>query len=69
MGKRVTRKSKLQFADLLKQWRACSGISQAEAAALINIPVKTLQNWEIARTMPRGAARLYVLSAIKSPRR
>jgi DNA-binding transcriptional regulator YiaG len=57
MGIRVTKKTKAAFANLLKDWRARRGITQAEAAEVLGVPVRTLQNWEIARTAPHSSLR------------
>ncbi len=43
-----------QFARLLKDYRERYQLTQNEAAAKLGISVCTLQNWEIARNMPRG---------------
>lgn len=48
---KMTRK---KFALLLKDYRERKGFTQSEAAAKLGISVRTLQNWEIARNMPRG---------------
>jgi len=56
MGKRVTKKSKREFMDALKAWRARLDLSQPQAAKRLGVPLKTLQNWEIARTKPQGFA-------------
>jgi transcriptional regulator with XRE-family HTH domain len=53
----MTRK---QFTKTLIEWRKRKGFTQAEAAKHLGISVRTLQNWEIARNMPRG----YGLSAL-----
>jgi DNA-binding transcriptional regulator YiaG len=53
----MTRK---KFALLVKDYRERKGFTQSEAAAKLGISVRTLQNWEIARNMPRG----YGLSAL-----
>ena len=47
----VTRK---QFAKLLKDYRERRRFTQEAAAKHLGISVRTLQNWEIARNMPRG---------------
>ncbi len=47
----MTRK---QFTKTLKAWRERKGFTQAEAAKHLGISVRTLQNWEIERNMPRG---------------
>jgi DNA-binding transcriptional regulator YiaG len=56
MGKRVAQKSKQEFAARLKRWRRSNEFSQSDAAEFLSVPVSTLQNWEIARTMPTGVA-------------
>jgi DNA-binding transcriptional regulator YiaG len=53
MGKRVPQKLKNAFAAELKAWRERRNLTQAEAAEALGLPsVRTLQNWEIGRTMP-----------------
>ena len=49
-------RSKTACANLLKDWRARHGITQAEAAEVLGVPVRTLQNWEIARAAPQFSA-------------
>ena len=62
MGKRITRKSKLAFAQALKAWRARKGYSQAQATEALGLPsIDTLQNWEIARTKPSGVLEAMLL--------
>lgn len=43
-----------KFAKKLQAWRERRGFTQQEAAKNLGISVRTLQNWEIARNMPRG---------------
>jgi DNA-binding transcriptional regulator YiaG len=43
-----------KFAKTLKHWRDRKGFTQQDAAKSLGISVRTLQNWEIARYMPRG---------------
>jgi DNA-binding transcriptional regulator YiaG len=62
MGKRVTKKSKREFMDALKTWRSANGFSQSQAAERLGVPLKTLQNWEIARTKPQGFAATALLN-------
>ena len=57
----MTRK---QFTKTLKAWRERKGFTQAEAAKHLGISVRTLQNWEIARNMPRGFGLNALLKAI-----
>ena len=47
----MTRK---QFRKTIKDWRERKGLTQADAARKLGISIRTLQNWEIARNMPRG---------------
>jgi DNA-binding transcriptional regulator YiaG len=47
----VTRK---KFARLLKDYRERHRFTQEDAAKHLGVSVRTLQNWEIARNMPRG---------------
>jgi DNA-binding transcriptional regulator YiaG len=47
----VTRK---KFARLLKDYRERRRFTQQDAAKHLGVSVRTLQNWEIARNMPRG---------------
>ena len=59
---KMTRK---KFATTLKDYRERRRFTQEEAAAKLGVSVRTLQNWEIARHMPRGfglAALLKVIS-------
>src|SRR5713226_6310198 len=66
MGKRVTKKSKLEFAAALKAWRSTHKLSQSQAAERLGVPLKTLQNWEIARTKPQGFAESALLKMIRT---
>lgn len=57
MGKRVPKRLKRAFAAELKAWRERRNYTQAEAAEALGLPsVRTLQNWEIGRTMPSSFA-------------
>jgi DNA-binding transcriptional regulator YiaG len=47
----VTRK---KFAKLLKDYRERRRFTQEDAAKHLGVSLRTLQNWEIARNMPRG---------------
>lgn len=42
------------FAKKLQAWRERRSFTQHDAAKNLGISVRTLQNWEIARNMPRG---------------
>jgi len=57
--------SRKKFSKLLKEYRERRRFTQEEAAAKLGVSVRTLQNWEIARNMPRGfgyAALVKILS-------
>lgn len=56
MGQRVPQRRKEEFANALRAWRAKKEFTQAQAADYFDISLRTLQNWEIARTMPVGLA-------------
>ena len=43
------------------------GLSQSRFAALLGVPVRTLQDWEQGRRVPSGAARTLLLIAEKNP--
>jgi DNA-binding transcriptional regulator YiaG len=58
---KVTRK---KFAKILKDYRERRRFTQEEAAAKLGVSVRTLQNWEIARNMPRGFGLAALLKVI-----
>jgi putative transcriptional regulator len=47
--------------------REGSGLSQAQFARLLNVSVKTLQNWEQARREPTGPAKALLRIVEKEP--
>lgn len=57
----ITRK---RFAKLLKDYRERRRFTQEEASEKLGISVRTLQNWEIARNMPRGFGLAALLKVI-----
>lgn len=57
----MTRK---QFTNTLKAWRERKGFTQADAAKKLGLSVRTLQNWEIERNMPRGFGLTALLKVI-----
>ena len=61
---KTTRK---KFAKTLKEYRERRRFTQEEAAAKLGVSVRTLQNWEIARNMPRGFG-LSALLKVISPK-
>ena len=58
----MTRK---KFAKLLKDYRERRGLTQSDAADKLGISVRTLQNWEIARNMPRGFGLKALVAALE----
>ena len=63
-GARVTKAADIQP----KKIRLAAGLSQAEFAQLIGVPVKTLQNWEQQRTQPAGPARALLKIVAANPK-
>jgi DNA-binding transcriptional regulator YiaG len=53
------------FARQLKAWRADRGLTQREAAEVLEVPHATLRNWEIARVSPRSTLRLMLERQMK----
>jgi putative transcriptional regulator len=51
----------------VKDIRERYNLSQSEFASLLGISVKTLQNWEQGRRIPRGPARILLEVAAKHP--
>jgi DNA-binding transcriptional regulator YiaG len=58
---KMTRK---KFANILKDYRDRRRFTQQEAAAKLGVSVRTMQNWEIARNMPRGFGLTALLKVI-----
>lgn len=48
------------FADLVKEWRRANDLTQEEAAASLEVNVRTLQNWECSRNVPIGYVRAMI---------
>ena len=42
------------FAELLRKWRERHGYSQRDAAQVLQVSKRSLQNWEQERAMPQG---------------
>jgi putative transcriptional regulator len=51
----------------VKRIRESYQLSQRQFASLLGISVKTLQNWEQGRRVPRGSARILLEVATKHP--
>lgn len=56
---------KEQFAAKVKAWRKRKKLSQSQAAPALGVELKTLQNWEIARNMPRSIGLTAALEKLK----
>jgi len=57
-----------KFRKLLKRWREAKGFTQQHAAKHLSVSLRTLQNWEIARNMPRGVGRKALVELLSSKR-
>gem|GEM_PF-893869 len=69
MGITVTKESKAEFAEKLKNWRKRENLTQTQAAKTLGVSVRTLQNWEIARTKPASMAERLLLATIQKKRK
>ena len=58
----------LDHAAKLKVTRARLSLSQPDLAALLNIPVATIRNWEQRRTAPDGPAQRLIELLYDDPR-
>ena len=47
--------------------RARVGLSQSQFATLLGVAVRTLQNWELGRSQPSGAAQTLIRVAMTAP--
>ena len=54
------------FAGKLRAWRVRrGGITMAEAARRLNVPYRTLQDWQAGLHAPRGLARRLIEARLK----
>jgi putative transcriptional regulator len=65
-GEQPSRTFTIQEPDV-KEIRERYNLSQGQFASLLGISVKTLQNWEQGRRIPRGPARVLLQVAAKHP--
>jgi DNA-binding transcriptional regulator YiaG len=56
------------FANLLRQWRDRHGYSQRDAAEVLKVSKRSLENWEQERAMPQGFGLQAMLEIIKPKR-
>ncbi|PAY99860.1 MAG: hypothetical protein CAK90_08265, partial [Spartobacteria bacterium AMD-G4] len=50
------------------RWREAKGFTQQDAAKHLDVSLRTLQNWEIARNMPRGFGLKALVELLSSKR-
>lgn len=58
---------KQQFAKQLREARQRLGLSQSQAAKTWKVNLRTLQEWEQAKILPRGATLLRLLPLLNTP--
>jgi len=51
----------------LRAWRKARGLSQSQAAPVLGITLRSLENWEQGTTQPRGLARVHLLQLLAKP--
>ena len=56
------------FAQLLRKWRDRNGYSQRDAALVLKVSKRSLENWEQERAMPQGFG-LHAMLEIIQPKR
>ena len=56
------------FAQLLRKWRERNGYSQSDAAEVLKVSKRSLENWEQERAMPQGFGLQAMLEIIKPKR-
>jgi DNA-binding XRE family transcriptional regulator len=54
------------FARLLREWRDRNGYSQRDAAEVLRVSKRSLQNWEQERAMPQGFGLQAMLKVINA---
>jgi DNA-binding transcriptional regulator YiaG len=56
------------FAQLLRKWRDRNGYSQRDAAVILKVSKRSLENWEQERAMPQGFGLQAMLEIIRPKR-
>ena len=56
------------FAQLLRKWREKNHYSQRDAAEVLKVSKRSLENWEQERAMPQGFGLQAMLKIIKPKR-
>jgi DNA-binding transcriptional regulator YiaG len=54
------------FGTLLKEARNVSGLSQAKLAEAIEVPRRTIEDWEVNRRTPPSYVQKLILEKVKS---
>ena len=57
------------FAKLLRKWRERNGYSQRDAALVLKVSKRSLENWEQERAMPQGFGLQAMLGIIQPKRK
>jgi len=57
------------FAQLLRNWRERNGYSQRDAAVVLKVSKRSLENWEQERAMPQGFGLQAMLEIIQPKRK
>lgn len=57
------------FAQLLRKWRERNGYSQRDAAEVLKVSKRSLENWEQERAMPQGFGLQAMLEIIRVKRK
>ena len=57
------------FAQLLRKWREKNNYSQRDAAEVLKVSKRSLENWEQERTMPQGFGLQAMLEIIQMKRK
>ena len=57
------------FAQLLRKWRERNGYSQRDAAVVLKVSKRSLENWEQERAMPQGFGLQAMLEIIQPKRK
>lgn len=65
MPKRLKKNQAESLPVLLKHWREARGLTKADAARKLDIPYRTLQDWELGNRTPRGFALRAITARLK----
>lgn len=58
--------TRIEFASMLKEFRTRENLTQQAAATYLGVSLRTWQNWEIARNMPRGFGLCALILALEN---